>query len=125
MTKDKLIAKQKEYIEWLEEICKIKYYAAPPIFKKEISSLEQGVDNDWVKIEEKYRKAWGGRLPNTRFADSKTLEDMIFNWFKNNFISEQEVEKESEHKLSVCSCGIPEPDIDRECCTICGKLIYD
>lgn len=36
-----------------------------------------------------------------------------------------EVEKESEHKLSVCSCGIPEPDIDRECCTICEKLIYD
>ena len=23
----------------------------------------------------------------------------------------------------LCKCGIPTPDADRECCTICGKLI--
>lgn len=26
---------------------------------------------------------------------------------------------------SVCGCGIPTPDTDRECCTICGKLIHE
>ena len=24
-----------------------------------------------------------------------------------------------------CNCGIPTPDSDRECCTICGRLIYE
>jgi hypothetical protein len=42
---------------------------------------------------------------------------------------EKELDTESNCSIpvvieSVCGCGIPEPDADKECCTRCGKLIH-
>lgn len=33
--------------------------------------------------------------------------------------------KSEEKQKTTCTCGIPTPDADRECCMVCGNLIYE